>query len=427
MLHRRPLALALSALALALACKQEPPPQPPVTTTTAAPEPAAEPEVPCNYLVIVDAGSSGTRAYAYQITTPEGGGVPTAIAQVSGLKASPGLATFKDDPAGASKQIGDLLKQEGGVLAAVPQTCHARTKVAVMATGGMRLLEGQPGGDASAGRLYDAVLASIKETGLDAVFAGTISGTQEAVYGWLSANYALGLVGGDTTVGTLDLGGASSSIAFVPQDAGDAPTTKVKLGDKVFQVYAHSYLNYGVDQARQYLNYDACFPKGVGKGTGKYGDCVKKLESSLKPSKCAAKGCGLADPSDKDHAGVPQPALPAGVRFHAFSVFEYTRAFFKLPADATPAALAEAAGGKNGKAGFCATPYKTIAEQNQGVDEKYLQSYCFDAAFIGTLLKLHGFAPTSDAISWSDKLGEHDATWTLGAALCSVTGCLASQ
>lgn len=425
MQHRISAALVLAVLA-ATSCKKEPPPQPPVTE---APKPAeetkpAEPAVACNYLVLVDAGSAGSRSYVYQITPAEAGGLPK-VAQLAVAKVEPGLPSFKADPKAAGQSVTDLLKKEGGALATVPEACRAKTPTAVMATGGMRVLEGESGGEAAAKAILDAAQAAVKESGLDGRFVGTISGQQEAVYGWLTVNYALGKLAGEGgTVGALDLGGSSAQIAFVPADAAGAPTVNVSVGGRTHAVYAESYIGYGADYVRPHLNHNACFPKGVDKGTGQYGACVAKHEATLKPSACPGKSCGLAAPGDAKGGGTLQPALPAGVEFYAFGVYQYVHDFFKLAPDATPAALAEAAGGKNGKAGHCGTPWKTLAEQHKGVDERYLKNYCFDAAWIGALLKGLGFAPASDAITWSSQVGEFEAGWTLGAALCSVTGCM---
>lgn len=425
MLQRLPAALALTVLAAA--CKQDPPPQPPVTETPkpdAQPEPDAAPAVACNYLVLVDAGSAGSRSYVYQITPAEAGGVPK-LAQLGSVKVEPGLSSFKAEPARAGQQMTELLKKEGGALATIPQACHAKTPTAVMATGGMRVLETEAGGDAAAKAIYDATGAAIKAAGLDARFAGTISGQQEAVYGWLTVNYALGKLASEGgTVGALDLGGYSTQIAFVPADAAGAPTTSVSLGGRTYAVYAESYIGYGADYVRPHLNHNACFPKGVDKGTGQYGACVSKHEATLKPSACPGKSCGLAQPGDAKGVGTLQPALPAGVEFYALGVFQFVHDFFKLAPDSTPAALAEAAGGKNGKGGYCGTPWQQITEQYKGEDERYLKNYCFDAAWIGALLKNLGFPATSDAITWTAKVGEFEAGWTLGAALCSVTGCM---
>ncbi|MEZ4450612.1 MAG: hypothetical protein R3B09_14115 [Nannocystaceae bacterium] len=412
-------------LLLTVACEPKgqttPPPQP---TPPPVEETKAEPEVQCNYLVLIDAGSSGSRAFTYQYTMPEGGGVPTKIAQVSDAKVEPGISSFKGEPAKAAASIQGLLEADGSVLKTLPEACKEKTPVALMATAGMRLVEGEAGGDAASKALYSAITAQVKAAGLDLRFAGTISGTQEAVYGWLTANYALGKLGGDETVGALDLGGASTQIAFAVADAGGAPTAAVKVGDKTFNVYAQSYLGYGQDIARQYLAVDACYNKGLNKGTGKYAACTKALGASVKPKKCDAGACGLATPGDDAKAGVAQPAIPEGMKFYAFGAYFFARDFFGLPENATPAQLREAAGGPKGSAGFCGTPWKKAVEEHKDVPENFLEGYCFSAGWIDVLLDNYHFAASSDQITWTNEVGGVEAGWTLGAALCSLTGCL---
>lgn len=412
-------------LLLAVAC--EPKGQTTAPTQPTPPpveETKAEPEVACNYIVLIDAGSSGSRAFTYQYTLPEGGGVPTKIAQVSDAKVEPGISSFKAEPAKAAESIQGLLAAEGSVLATLPETCKEKTPVALMATAGMRLLEGEAGGDAAAKAIYSAITAQVKGAGLDMRFAGTISGTQEGLYAWLTANYALGKLAGDETVGALDLGGASTQIAFAVADAGGAPTTAVKIGDKTHNVYAHSYLGYGQDIAREYLAVDACYNKGLRKGTGKYAACTKALGASVKPKKCDSGACALAAPNDDAKPGVAQPAIPAGMKFYAFGVYAHVREFFGLPENATPAALREAAGGPKGTAGYCATPWKKVVEEHKDVPENFLETYCFSAGWIDVLLDNFHFAATSDQLLWTAKVGDVEAGWTLGAAVCSLTGCL---
>lgn len=425
MLVRRPVPAALLLLAV-VACQPKEPTTPPPTTAPPVEETAAEPEVTCNYLVLIDAGSSGSRAYTYQITTPEGGGVPTKIEQRSDAKVEPGLSSFKGDPAKAAESIQGLLAAEGSVLSALPEACKEKTPVALMATAGMRLLEGEAGGEAAAQAIYSAVSAQVKSAGLDLRFAGTISGVQEAVYAWLTANYALGRLSGDEgTVGALDLGGVSTQIAFAVDDAGGAPTTAVKIGDKTFNLYAQSYLGYGQDIAREYLAVDACYNKGLKKGTGKYAACTKALATAVKPKKCAAANCGLAAPGDDAKPGVAQPPIPAATKFYAVGNYAFARDFFGLPENATLAQLREAAGGPKGSAGYCGTPWKKVTEERGETPENFREGYCFAASWIDVLLTQFGFAAESDQLVWSKSFGEVEAGWTLGAALCSVTGCLA--
>lgn len=52
------------------------------------------------------------------------------------------------------------------------------------------------------------------------------------------------------TVGSLDLGGASTQIAFIPKHHGNAPhTAPRKLFGKSYMIYSYSYLCYGKSAA----------------------------------------------------------------------------------------------------------------------------------------------------------------------------------
>ncbi len=422
-----------STFFLLVACGGKPQPStPPVEAQPPAPAPTAEvpaePAPVCDYLVVIDAGSSGSRAHTYRVTPAANGGLPEKIVQVSSAEVEPGLSSFKAEPARAAASIEGLLAAPGSVQATIPEACKPRTPVALMATAGMRLLEDEAGGAEAATAIYGAVSEQVKRSGLDIRFAGTISGAQEAVYAWLSANYALGRLGGEGgTVGTLDLGGASTQIAFEAAEPGDAPTLPVRLGERSFTVHAQSYLGYGQDVAREHVAVDACYQKGLRKGTGKYAACVKALAAVVKPRKCAAAHCGLAAPNDVGKTGVPQPPIPAGMKFYAISAYYYAREFYKLPETATLAQLREAAGGPKGAAGYCGTPWKTVVETYPDVPEKFREGFCFSAAWIDALLQTYGFAADSDALVWVKSFGEVEAGWTLGAALCSVTGCLAPK
>ncbi len=430
-----PVLAPLTTLALALALsscgkKQEPTTPPPTddgATEAAAEEPAPEPEVKCNYIVLIDAGSSGTRAYTYEIEAAEDGGIP-GLVERSNQKVEPGFSSYKAEPAKAGESLAGLLKAEGSVLETLPDECEAKTPTALMATAGMRLLEAEEGGADAVKAIYQAAGEAISGAGLDLRFAGTISGQQEGLYAWLTANYALGTLSGDKpTVGTLDLGGASTQIAFMPTEAGDAPTSTLTLGGKSFNVYAHSYLNYGLQQAIQYVADRSCYPKGLNKGKGRYASCVKKLKPVVTPKKCETASCGLATPGDtKNKLGVSQPPLPKDMQFYAIENYFYTHRLVKA-AGGTPAALAEAAGGPKGKTGFCGTKWADITAANEGTPAKYLESACFASAWVSVLLETYGFAKDAETIQWTEEIGETKASWALGAALCSITGCLSAK
>jgi len=422
MMHRAALTSIATGLLLA-ACGPKESSTPPVAAEPAATvEETPAPETVCNYIVLIDAGSTKSRAYTYQIDTPEEGGVPT-LTQLSYAKVEPGLASFKDSPDGAAGSITSLLTDTDSVLAKLPDECEGKTPTALMATAGMRLLEAQ-GGDAAAKAIYDSVSQAVSDTGLDLRFAGTISGQQEALYTWASANYALGNLSADQgSVGTLDLGSVATSIAFIPEN-GEGPTATLKFGDASFSVYAQSYIGYGVDQARQYVADDACFPKGLAKGKGRFDQCLMKLAPVITPKSCDGATCGLAQPGADAKPGVPQPALPSTMKFYATGHFADTSALLK-PGAATLASLSEAAGGAKGKSGFCGTKWAKLTESNSDVPAEELENVCFAAGWITSVLEGYGFGRDSDQLTWTDRFGDVDSGWALGAALCSVTGCLA--
>ena len=92
--------------------------------------------------------------------------------------------------------------------------------------------------------------------------ARVISGEEEAIYGWAGANFVLGsllkssegtgvVMNPDLTYGTLEIGGASSQIAFYQSDEDIMSNLfKLQIGQgKHWNVYAHSYLYFGINEA----------------------------------------------------------------------------------------------------------------------------------------------------------------------------------
>lgn len=91
-----------------------------------------------------------------------------------------------------------------------------------------------------------------------------ISGEEEAIYGWTAINYLMGTLisnsGGSGTVmspnityGALDMGGASTQISFYePDEDVVANLFKMQLGgSKHWNIYAHSFLYFGINLARE--------------------------------------------------------------------------------------------------------------------------------------------------------------------------------
>jgi hypothetical protein len=131
----------------------------------------------------------------------------------------------------------------------------AQTPVYLKATAGMRCL---PPANASA--VMSAVRAVLAASGF--LWGGNnaarvISGEEEGVFGWLTVNYLTGRFAPsmrDTTVGALDMGGASTQITFAPTQEVLASYFPVIVANVLYPVYTHSYLLFGANEFANRVN-----------------------------------------------------------------------------------------------------------------------------------------------------------------------------
>lgn len=102
--------------------------------------------------------------------------------------------------------------------------------------------------------IIDNARALLSQSGFkfDPSHIRVISGEEEGVFGWITANYLTGQLGfnNGTSFGALDLGGASTQITYQPQEDPIANVFNVQLGSALNQdVYTHSYLYFGQNEA----------------------------------------------------------------------------------------------------------------------------------------------------------------------------------
>ncbi|KAI9225456.1 MAG: nucleoside phosphatase GDA1/CD39 [Piptocephalis tieghemiana] len=238
------------------------------------------------YAVLVDAGSSGSRVQVYSWKDPlhsrryatqeQLQHLPhVELADELGLhwqmKQEPGISSFASHPSSISEHLGPLLDF---ALSVIPAAEVPRTPFYLFATAGVRLLE-----EGERKELLAAACAYVHATTSfylpscsDHVRA--ISGEQEGIYGWIAVNYLMegfhindrgitppthSLVGG-STYGFLDMGGASTQVAFAPDphvaQAHAHDMTPVRLytlgGDPVdWDVFVTTFLGFGTNEARR--------------------------------------------------------------------------------------------------------------------------------------------------------------------------------
>ncbi|EFN50868.1 hypothetical protein CHLNCDRAFT_141807 [Chlorella variabilis] len=289
------------------------------------------------YVLVIDAGSSGTRMYAYTWHDGSGAGVAPLLAAVPSSAAAhkvprrampgrrayqrvetePGLDQFVGDGQGLqAKALGPLLEWAEAV---VPRWQWKQTPMFLFGTAGLRRLSAAQ---------QEGLLEGVRDVLQHSVFrfsppwARIISGVDEGVYGWVALNYMEGTLRRDNTgadtLGALDLGGSSLEVTFAahsvpwPEDAVNATV----LGAS-HQLYAHVHHHYGLN------------------------DAFDRSPSS------------------------------AGHRFVALTGFFVVYKFFRLTHNASAAALEEA--GQQ----FCAKSWAQAQQDRPG--ELMLENYCFRA------------------------------------------------
>ncbi|OCK80440.1 hypothetical protein K432DRAFT_328231 [Lepidopterella palustris CBS 459.81] len=221
------------------------------------------------YALMIDAGSTGSRIHVYRFNncgpTPEL--EEELFKQTEKKEGGSGLSSYKEDAEGAAKSLDVLMD---AAMEAVPDKIKACTPVAVKATAGLRKLGPELSDNilkAVRHRLetkYPFPVVSEENHGIE-----VMDGKDEGVYAWITANYLLGKIGGPDntpTAAVLDLGGGSTQIVFQPtfkeSPDGGMPAMlhegehkyDLQFGGRDFTLYQHSYLGYGLMEARNNMH-----------------------------------------------------------------------------------------------------------------------------------------------------------------------------
>lgn len=217
------------------------------------------------YVIMIDAGSSGSRVHVYSFDVSQGS--PKLLDEKFEML-KPGLSSFADDPAAAAKSLDPLMKV---ALESVPVKDQKCTPVAVKATAGLRMT-----GEETAKKILAAVRSHLENDYPFPVVegdagVGVMEGKDEGVYAWITANYLLDNLSktSKSTAAVFDLGGGSTQIVFEPsqqdvkelaQEIKDQPSPQadhmytLKFGGREFELYQHSHLLYGLNEAANLIN-----------------------------------------------------------------------------------------------------------------------------------------------------------------------------
>ena len=392
--------------------------------------------------VVLDAGSSGTRILVFRWRA----GSPLAsLEQVLHRRRNPGLSACaasgsqKVQRACSRDAIAEILTV--GAAAGLDTATIGGVNVYLRATAGLRLLEPRAREALLAGA-HDAISESPFASSTELTYPRMIDGADEAVFDWLSANAALGLLS-DTaaaapashTVGALDLGGASTQIAFAhPGGAYFGARTSL---------YAVSRLNFGMNAVFVAVQNAGAPPAGAVRAphpcvmapSGNFDACLAAVRSWIARSE--RDGLGGLGPSP-----LPPP-LPPNVPFVAFDNFALTVGALWGGASAASAPRGQFPGyaalerarlpaptlreiAERARA-LCGQPWSQLRADvpappaKDGLSDKKLAKACFSSAYAVALLgDVYGFGLDERRIAFAEKINGFTGSWALGALVAEI-------
>lgn len=237
-------------------------------------------DTPCKSnqcIIVIDAGSTGSRLHVFSYELDETN-TPIHINEIWNKKVKPGFASIEPNANTINAYL-DILFIDAP---------KEDIPVYFYATGGMRLLP-----TSRQKKYYDELKRWFgKQDHWPLAEAKTITGSDEALYDWLSVNYHLDTLHAiqEHSIGVMDMGGASVQIVFpVEKDSSLDKKSQVNLnlyGHNI-TLSVHSFLGLGqTEVSHQFLNAVSCFsnnyplPDGE-MGQGNANACEQDISSLM--------------------------------------------------------------------------------------------------------------------------------------------------
>lgn len=358
-----------------------------------------------HYAVIIDAGSSGSRAHVFEYLKSSPQAPVPVINDVFNQRTSPGLSSYATAPLAAGSSLKPILDavaidlQHRGVnLVDVP--------VHVLATAGMRLLS-----PVEQDAIYSNVRSYIRSHYAFELKQNnqvrTISGVEEGAFGWLDVNYLMHhFVDPKATIGSIDMGGASTQIAFATMDTNQQDNEiAVTINHTPYRIYSQSFLGLGQDQARRSMSADegasSCYPDGYPLDAERLG--------YFNFAPCSAIYQGILQDQNVSNRILPT----AGQSFVAYSGIYYNYHFFEIQDRPTQSTLQAKI------AAVCYLPWSTLQINYPDTSPAFLASVCANSVYADDLL-YNTYQLQDSQLQVTDAIKGTGIDWTLGALLYSL-------
>ncbi|VEU23013.1 DEKNAAC104186 [Brettanomyces naardenensis] len=247
------------------------------------------------YGIVIDAGSSGSRLQIYKWKDPaailaDGSASASILHSVPHIiqekkwssRVNPGLSSYANKPGNIWKNHLRPLIEFAETI--IPKDSIKDTPIFVQATAGMRLLP-----EKKRNKVLDTVCDSLRRYSKFKIDSCSdqievIDGETEGIYGWMALNYLKNefndfdkskALDSRSTFGFMDMGGASTQIAFVPSKQSEREkhsdelyTVRIRGIDGTVQewpVFVSTWLGFGANEAhrRHLRNLIMALPEGV--------------------------------------------------------------------------------------------------------------------------------------------------------------------
>jgi len=382
--------------------------------------------------LIFDAGSSGTRLYAYENSNGE---LKEVLSDPIEMNIGISWALEKKQCGATSctnenikNVVADLIKEFHQKKA---EHCKAGiAAVNLYSTAGMRLAAQERGRTAIV-ETYKELKAEILKTFTSFgneyssvteqnISVRTLAGQEEGIYTWLAINT---LKNNHIKLnGIFEIGGASLQLAYpCGEDDQECLSNAVKVfyQNNTVNLFSYSWLGLGRAEAFRIYNVEKgspCNPAADSKNKSPfdYDQCLASIAKSF--TKNDDRGFILLDPLNynvQDTKGREvKISIPAGTEFHGTGGIGYENLdTLKLDAaEICGQTVADLITHKEGS-------FKSIKH----TPEQLLRSQCFARVYFDTLIRS---IPGLNLISNEREIDDVKVGWTLGAAICEQTNCL---
>jgi hypothetical protein len=291
-----------------------------------------------------------------------------------------------------------------------------QTPVLLLATAGMRLLP-----EADQTRIYQTLQTELLQQPFASITLKTIPGWQEAAFAWLSVNYLEDNLATDPqkapqTQGILEMGGASTQIAFATTSERD-DVHDLQVGKHHYRLVAKSFLGLGQDQALSGLTKLPAKPTAIAACMPT--DYTFSINGVLGKGHYDKQRCQQLVKRYVQNYHLPKQvgAIDTGKEFVALSGYYFVFHFFAAKANLHDL---EAATEKT-----CHIPWRHLRRKFPQEDPQWLAKRCFESALYQNILSQqqgYGFDDSQPRLQVRNKIHQQPPDWALGAALYALAG-----